>query len=93
MTERTSNTLNRGLEYRDWNADFTAAYDLPLVRAMKRTHGAANEVFTTGAMGESTPVLEADGRRIGDGSRDALTKRLQAWHREHIAQHGTPLPF
>lgn len=93
MTERTSHTLHGGLEYRDWNADFTAACDLPLVRATKRAHGAADEVFTTGTMGELTPVLEADGRRIGDGSRGALTKRLQVWHREHVEQHGTPLPF
>lgn len=93
MTERTSNTLNGGLECRDWNTDFIAACNLPLVEATKRVHGTADAVFTTGTMGELTPVLEADGRRIGDGSRGALMKRLQAWHREHVEQHGTPLPF
>ena len=53
----------------------------------------ADEVFTTGTMGELTPVLEADGRPIGDGRRGELTGRLQAWHRDYVIQHGTPLPF
>ncbi len=70
----------RGIETRERNVSLSELYT-------------ADEVFTTGTMGELTPVLEADGRRIGDGSRGALTKRLQAWHREHVEQHGTPLPF
>jgi branched-chain amino acid aminotransferase len=54
---------------------------------------AADEAFTTGTMGELTPVLEADGRRIGDGSPGELTRRLQSLHREYACQHGEPLPF
>jgi branched-subunit amino acid aminotransferase/4-amino-4-deoxychorismate lyase len=54
---------------------------------------AADEVFTTGTMGELTPVLEADGRTIGMGKVGALTRRLQQMHREFAYEHGTPLPF
>jgi branched-chain amino acid aminotransferase group I len=38
---------------------------------------AADEVFTTGTMGELTPVTKIDGRIIGDGVRGQLTARLQ----------------
>jgi branched-chain amino acid aminotransferase group I len=53
----------------------------------------ADEVFTTGTMGELTPVLEADGRVIGDGSLGGVTRKLQALHREYAYANGTPLPF
>ena len=35
------------------------------------------EVFTTGTMGELTPVTMIDGRQIGDGSKGSVTKMLQ----------------
>ena len=38
---------------------------------------AAEEVFTTGTMGELTPVTMIDGRVIGQGVRGAITQRLQ----------------
>ncbi len=50
----------------------------------------ADEVFTTGTMGELTPVLEADGRTIADGAVGPMTRRLQALHREYAWEHGTP---
>jgi branched-chain amino acid aminotransferase group I len=53
----------------------------------------ADEVFTSGTMGELTPVLEADGRMIGEGVVGAVTKNLQALHREYAYQHGSPLPL
>ena len=53
----------------------------------------ADEVFTTGTMGELTPVLEADGRVIGGGKPGELTQRLQGLHREHAYDTGEPLPF
>jgi len=53
----------------------------------------ADEVFTTGTMGELTPVLEADGRLIGSGRRGPLTERLQILHREYAWKGGEPLPF
>jgi branched-chain amino acid aminotransferase group I len=53
----------------------------------------ADEVFTSGTMGELTPVLEADGRQIADGSIGELTKRLQGLHRTFAFENGTLLPF
>ncbi len=53
----------------------------------------ADEVFTSGTMGELTPVLEADGRSIGDGKPGPMTKRLQSLHRAFAHDKGTPLPF
>ncbi len=53
----------------------------------------ADEVFTSGTMGELTPVLEADGRTIAAGKPGPMTKRLQTLHRDFAHDNGTPLPF
>ena len=53
---------------------------------------AADECFTSGTMGELAPVLEVDGRTIGDGRPGPLTRRLQALFAEHTAREGTPIP-
>lgn len=53
----------------------------------------ADEVFTSGTMGELTPVLEADGRMIGDGKVGPLTARLQKLHRRYAHERGERLPF
>lgn len=53
----------------------------------------ADEAFTTGTMGELTPILEADGRRIGGGEAGDLTRRLQELHRRHAFDYGERLPF
>jgi branched-chain amino acid aminotransferase group I len=53
----------------------------------------ADEVFTTGTMGELSPVLLADGRTIGDGKAGPLTKRLQKLHRQYAFEYGEALPF
>ena len=52
----------------------------------------AEEAFTSGTMGELTPILEADGRQIGDGGCGELTRRLQGLHRDYAYEHGEPLP-
>ena len=52
----------------------------------------ADEAFTSGTMGELTPVLEADGRIIADGSPGPVTKRLQGLHRSFAYEHGSLLP-
>ena len=52
----------------------------------------ADEMFTTGTMGELSPVLEVDGRRIGAGKLGDLTKRLQQLHSEWVRENGEPLP-
>lgn len=53
----------------------------------------ADEVFTTGTMGELSPVLEVDGRRIGSGSAGPTTQRLQELYGAKAASEGEPLPF
>ncbi len=53
----------------------------------------ADEVFTSGTMGELTPVLEADGRQIANGRVGDMTCRLQQLHREFAFENGTKLPF
>lgn len=52
----------------------------------------ADEVFTTGTMGELAPVLEVDGRKMATGDTGPITKRLQDLHRAHTKQEGEPLP-
>lgn len=52
----------------------------------------ADEAFTTGTMGELTPILEADGRVVGDGQRGAVTAKLQELHRIHAFEQGEPIP-
>lgn len=53
----------------------------------------ADEAFTTGTMGELTPILEADGRTIGSGKPGLLTQKLQTLHRDFAYENGEPLPF
>ncbi len=53
----------------------------------------ADEVFVTGTMGELTPVLEVDGRRIGEGEPGPVTHRLQELYRQKALGEGEPLPF
>ncbi|HUF79060.1 MAG TPA: aminotransferase class IV [Thermoanaerobaculia bacterium] len=51
-----------------------------------------DEMFTTGTMGELTPVLEVDGRAIGSGEAGPVTRRLQELFAERTGREGTPLP-
>jgi branched-subunit amino acid aminotransferase/4-amino-4-deoxychorismate lyase len=52
----------------------------------------ADEVFTTGTMGELTPILMADGRAIGEGRCGPMTERLQKLHRDYAFKNGELLP-
>lgn len=54
---------------------------------------AADEIFTTGTMGELSPVLDVDGRTIGNGQIGPVTKQLQSLYAEKTAHEGEPLPF
>ena len=51
----------------------------------------ADEAFTTGTMGGLAPVLEVDGRRIGEGTRGSITERLQQTHAEWAFEDGAPI--
>jgi len=53
----------------------------------------ADEVFTTGTLGELAAVLEIDGRTIGSGEVGPLTDRLQASYVEKARQESERLPF
>ena len=58
--------------------------DFPLTRLYS-----AAEAFVTGTMGELTPVLAVDGRRIGSGDPGPLTKQLSAAYAELTSRSGT----
>lgn len=53
----------------------------------------ADEVFTSGTMGELSAVLEIDKRRIGNGGIGPLTRRLQTLYAELTRREGEHLPF
>jgi branched-chain amino acid aminotransferase group I len=70
-------------------------HDIPCEEArltLSQFHS-ADEVFTSGTMGELSPVLEIDGRTIGSGAIGALTEKLRALFAERTASRGEPLPF
>jgi len=54
---------------------------------------AADEIFTTGTMGELSPVLEVDGRQIGTGRVGPITDELRRLYAEKTAAEGELLPF
>ena len=49
----------------------------------------ADEMFCTGTMGELAPVVQVDGRTIGQGACGPMTRRLQELFRERTQQEGT----
>jgi branched-chain amino acid aminotransferase len=53
----------------------------------------ADEVFTSGTMGELTPVKEIDGRVINNISGSAILTRLQECFATKIPVYSVPLPF
>jgi branched-chain amino acid aminotransferase len=50
----------------------------------------ADEMFLTGTGAEIVPVVEVDGRVIGDGLPGRLTQSLMADYREFAYNNGTP---
>jgi branched-chain amino acid aminotransferase len=70
--------------------EICAAEDIPAVEAdLSRTECfAADEMFCTGTMGELAPIVELDGRRIGDGGVGEVTRRLSELFRGFVAAHG-----
>lgn len=53
---------------------------------------AADEVWTTGTMGEITPVVMIDGREIGDGKIGPVTRQIQNAYKVLTAGLGVPIP-
>ncbi|KAA3487272.1 branched-chain-amino-acid aminotransferase-like protein 1 isoform X1 [Gossypium australe] len=53
---------------------------------------AADEVWTTGTMGELSPVVKIDGRIIGDGKVGPVTRRLQNAYKKLTEESGVPIP-
>lgn len=53
----------------------------------------ADEVFATGTMGELTPVLEIDGRKVLNKSEMKLLPVLQEHFKKLIPELSQPLPF
>ncbi len=74
--------------------ELARAHGLPLeVRRITLSEVyAADEMFTTGTMGELTPVLEVDGRKFGSGAPGRLTARVQELFRELTQREGVPIP-
>ncbi|KAJ4719298.1 Branched-chain-amino-acid aminotransferase-like protein [Melia azedarach] len=52
----------------------------------------ADEVWTTGTMGELSPVVKLDGRIIGDGKVGRVTRRLQKAYKKLTEESGVPIP-
>ena len=71
-------------------------HDVPLVErnvSLTEVH-TADECFTTGTMGELSPVVEVDGRTIGEsGAVGPVTRRLQDIYAAKTALEGEKLPF
>ena len=59
------------LELCEANAIPSEECDLSLTEVYR-----ADEMFCTGTMGEIAPVIEVDGRTIGDGASGPMTRRL-----------------
>ena len=71
------------------------ANDIPLVeRNVSLTEVyTADEMFTTGTVGELSPVLEVDGRQIGNGKPGPMTGHLQKLYAEMTSTQGEPIPI
>src|SRR3989442_1416068 len=52
---------------------------------------AADEAFITGSAAEVAPVVEVDGRTIGDGKPGPTTKALMKAFRDLVMSTGTPI--
>ncbi len=53
----------------------------------------AEEIFVTGTMGEITPVLQVDGRKISEGIRGKMTEEIQKLYTYLTHSEGFALPF
>jgi branched-chain amino acid aminotransferase len=80
VTRETTLELADKLGYRTIEKPFTL-YDV----------WASSEAFITGTAAEIGPVVEVDGRSIGDGKPGKTTKQLMKAFRELVTTTGTPI--
>ncbi|XP_033136073.1 branched-chain-amino-acid aminotransferase-like protein 2 isoform X2 [Brassica rapa] len=52
----------------------------------------SDEVWTTGTMGELSPVVKIDGRVIGEGEVGPVTRKLQSAYKKLTDDSGVPIP-
>lgn len=52
---------------------------------------ASDEAFMTGTAAEIAPIVEVDGREIGDGTPGAITRDLMSAFEKHARSSGTPI--
>lgn len=73
--------------------DLARERGIPVVEEVFTRHDLfnADESFLTGTAAEAIPVVEADGRRIGDGRPGPITTALIAAFREYAQSHGAPI--
>ena len=49
----------------------------------------ADEAFLTGTFGGQTPVIEIDGRKIGDGKPGPVMQKIRALYKQKIVDTAT----
>jgi branched-chain amino acid aminotransferase len=69
--------------------DMGLCLDYPLVT--KHDLYVTEECFLTGTAAEVAPVVEIDGRQIGDGKVGAVTRKLMEAFKERTRSEGTPV--
>jgi branched-chain amino acid aminotransferase len=69
------------------------ALEIPATERVFTMHDVytAEECFLTGTAAEVAPVVEVDGRVIGDGTPGAVTRRVIGAFRERVAAEGAPI--
>lgn len=75
--------------------DICKANDIPILerRVSLMEYYTADEVFTTGTMGELTRVAEIDGRAIVNKSGVSILDKINTLFKAKTEKDGTPLPF
>ncbi len=76
---------------RDVVIEIAAEFDIPLVEANLTRYDLwiAEECFLTGTAAEVVPVVQIDGREIGDGKPGAVSARFMDAFHKRVASEGT----
>lgn len=78
---------------RDTVMELARRRDIPVEEAIFTRHDlyVADECFITGTAAEVCPVVEVDGRRLGDGRPGPITRQLVEDFRQYARTHGVPI--